>query len=676
MMRRSQWGLIFAGFVILTLLLAACGGASSEAPALPTSAPTLQTAATEVPTTSPPITVPTPQPTPGQPVQIRVVHAAEDSPTLTVLYDQSAIATNLSFGGYSEPVSIPGGVVALRVIPSGGSSNTQPLFTINAMLPENGNTMVVLTQDGSGLAFFTVQEVVVPVDTNESSIRVIQAASSSPVTVAAGETTIATAVNMQEASAPQSIPAGDTALTFTSEGVTLLDFPLTLREQQAYTLVLIQQGGSFSAIPVIAPAPGRTSARVVNASPAYDAIDIYLDGALLAENTGSHRASARTVTTSGQHQAAVYPSGADTSTGEPLISETLFLERGAVSLFLLGSSGELRLLVAMDNLAPTPPDSANIAFVNTLENVPSLVSETIPLASPVDYGKPPVTTQLSAGSFDFSWTGINSDGLGVSAELIQDAMLESGRSYLYLITGRSDNQAVILSEAVGVDTQLPSGDEGDTLTTPARLHFVNVADTSVDFLINELAVVSDLGSRQGGALVTTSQRAPVIAAQENGSGLNLAEGGWELASGQAYTIILSGPDRDNLTLLFVPDDGLILDNQSPRLRLINLSDESRTHLGIGYSAPGTMVDTGTPSAGIPDSIRRLSIDAVNGTVSASMLMSSGTFDLSVLDLNQERLLTTVSSVQLVPGHHYDLIAYQYPDSALGYAFVVVYPASD
>ncbi len=675
MLRRSQWGLIFAGFVILTLL-AACGGTSSEAPALPTSAPTLQTAATETPTSSPTATVPTPPPTPAQPVEIRFVHAAADSPTLTVLSDQSAIATNLSYGGYSEPVSIPGGVVTLRVIPSGGSSNTQPLLTIITTLPENENTMVVLTQDGGGLAFFTLQEVVVPVDTSESSIRIIQAASSSPVTVAAGETLIAAAVNMQEASAPQSVPAGDTVLTFTGEGATLLDYPLTLREQQTYTLVLIQQSGSFSVIPVIAAAPGRTSARVVNASPAYDAIDIYLDGVLLAGNTGSYRASVRIVTTSGQHQATVYPGGADTSSDEPLISETLFLERGAASLFLLGDSGELRLVVAMDNLAPTPPDSVNIAFVNTLKNVPSLVSETIPLASPVDYGKPPIITQLSAGSFDFSWTGINPDGIGVSAELIQDAMLESGRSYLYLVTGRSDNQAVILSEAVGVDTELPSGDERDTLTTPARLHFINVADTSVDFLINEVAVVSDLGSRQGSALVTTNQRAPVIAAQENGSGLNLAEGGWELASGQAYTIILSGRDRDNLTLLFVPDDGLILDNQSPRLRLINLSDESRTRLGIGYSAPGTMVDTGTPSPGIPDSIRRLSIDALNGTVSASMLMSSGTFDLSVLDLNQERLLTTVSSVQLVPGHHYDLIAYQYPDSALGYAFVAIYPASD
>ncbi|MCB9454736.1 MAG: DUF4397 domain-containing protein [Anaerolineaceae bacterium] len=675
MMRRGQWGLIFIGFVILTLL-AACGGASSDAPALPTTAPLLQTAATEVPTDSPPTTVPTPQPTPPQPVQIRFVHAAANSPTLTILYDQSAIATNLSFGGYSEPVSIPGGVVTLRVIPSGGSSNTEPLLTINTTLPEYENAMVILTQDSSGITFFTLQEVVVPVDTDESSIRIVQAASSSPVTIVSGETTLAAAVNMEEASAPQSVPAGDTVLTFTNEEATLLDYPLMLREQQAYTLVLIQQGSSFSVIPVIAPAPGRTNARVINASPAYDAIDVYLDGALLAGNTGSYRASARTVITSGQHQAAVYPGGVDTSTGVPLISETLFLERGDVSLFLLGSGGEPRLLVAMDNLAPTPPDSANLAFVNTLENVPSLVSETIPLASPVDYGQPPVTTQLSAGSFDFSWTGINSDGIGVSAELIQGATLEAGRSYLYLITGRSDNQAIILSEAVGVDTQLPSGDEGDILTAPARLRFINVADTPVDFLINELAVVSDLGSRQGSALVTTSQRAPVIVAQENGGGLNLAEEGWELASDQAYTIILYGPDRDNLSLLFVPDDGLILDNQSPRLRLINLSGESRSRLGIGYSAAGTMVDTGTPSPGIPDSIRRLSIDAVNGTSSASILMSSGTFDLSVLDLNQGRLLTTVSSVQLGPGQHYDLIAYQYPDSALGYAFMVVYPASD
>jgi hypothetical protein len=597
-------------------------------------------------------------------------------PTLNIFYEQSAIATNLSSGLFSEPVSIPGGTVTLRAFAGNSRSNSEPLLTINTTLPENQESLVILRDTGSGLGFFVVPDAVMAVDANESSIRIIHAAHPAPVTVTAGATTLAT-LNAASASEPAIIPAGETTLTFTSENAALLDYPVALGDQQAYTLVFSQNGGQFSVISIVTPAPGRTSARVVHASPAYPAIDVYLDGALLAGDTGIYRASPRAETVSGQHQVAVYPARADVSATEPLMSETFSVPSGAVSFILLGTNKDLRLLAVTDNIAPTPPNTATIAFVNTLDTVPVLYSDTIPLDSSVDYGRPPVVTQLSAGAFDFSWIGINGDGDNISAELIEDAVLESGRSYLYLITGRTDNQAVIMSEAVGVDTQLSTGDttNSDVLSAPARLHFINATDVAVDFLINESVVVSGLESRQGSLLVSTQQRAPIMAAQERGTGVALAEGGWELASDQPYTIILTGSNQDNLTMLFVPDAAVIIDRQSPRLRLINISDESRTRLGLGYSAPGSVEDTGTPFVGIPGSIRRLSIEATNSAASVPLLMSSGTFDLSVLDLNQEWLVTSVSSAGLEPGHHYDIIAYQYPDAARGYAFVVVYPAS-
>ncbi|MCB9451930.1 MAG: DUF4397 domain-containing protein [Anaerolineaceae bacterium] len=679
-MRQKHWGLLF--FASLTLaLLTACSPANTETPtSLPTLAPSPQPA-TDTPPAPRATLPPALQQTTGQSTRIRFVHAAADAPPLTVYYGLSAVATNLEFGLYTEPASIPSGTVTLRVLPSGASSTTEPLLTISTTLPENENTLMIFTTDDNGLAYLTLPDSVVPVNAGESAVRVIQMTDDPAVMVTIGSTTIAPSIGAQEASEPEILPAGDTTVTFSSGGTPLLDYPITLREQEDYTLIFTQDGDQYRVIEYALSAPGRTNARVVNASSAYNAIDVYVDDVLLATNTGSYRVSSREAVLSGQHEISVYAAGTDTTTSTPLIQKSLFLENGAASIYFFGTENDRRLVAAADNLTPTPPDTARIAFVNTLDTIPAIQSERIPLDSGVNFGEAPVTTELLAGTYTFSWTGINTEGIGVGAEQLENAILEAGRSYLYLITGQEDNQGVILSDFVGINSLLPIGDiaDSDLLETPAQLRFINVADVPADILTNESVILTNLAPRQGSTWINMNQRSPFISAQQHddsGAGVQLAEESWVLESGQLYTIILSGPDQDHLSLLLVPDNTVILDGFSIHLRLINISPEPRTHLSLGYSTSKPAEDNGTPFVGIPDSVRRLEIEAAGGAASSPVLMPEGAYNISVLDVDQGRVLTVLAELQLESGQHYDIIAYEYPESASGYAFVVPYPALD
>lgn len=658
---RQKYG-VMLWIVLFTVILTACGAATPEASPQPTDIPVIVPTDTPLLAT-PPTIQPALQPVSQQPpIQVRFIHAAADLPVVNIYAGRAAVVTNFGYGLYTEPTNVPGGDITLRVLLSGSGSDTPPLLEIPLSSTGAEAFTVVLTNNAGAFSYFTLPDTVPPVNQDESAVQVIHAADAPEITISSGANQ--TSVQPGTESAALVLPAGDTTLTFAIGGVSQLSYPITLREQQSYTLVATGSSDALSVIVYSAAAPGRTSARVVNTSTVHNAVDLYLENTLLASNVETYRASSRTDTISGLHRVAAYPAGADPTTTEPLVQDSLYLESGAATIFLLGSGADSRLLAASDDISPTPVDKARITFVNTLPDMWALRSETIPLTSGVNYGETPVTTLVTAGTFTFFWSGVQADGTTVAAELVENALLEAGRNYLYLITGRTDSQAVILSEPVGVDTALvEQGDPTDILNPPAQIRFINATTEALttDFLINGQPAVTNVAFGQGSSLISINQPGITATVRQSGADSDLIQQDISLQSDQRLTVILTGSTQSGMSFMIVPDDTLIFDGQSPHVRLINLSGAPDTRLGLGYLSFGTI----HPIAEVDGQV-----------VSLPVLLPVSTIDLSLLDPAKGTVLTTITETHLEAGEHYDMITFYDPETAISFAFVVVYPASD
>jgi hypothetical protein len=264
--------------------------------------------------------------------------------------------------------------------------------------------------------------------------------------------------------------------------------------------------------------------------------------------------------------------------------------------------------------------------------------------------------------------------------------LSQGKSYLYLVTGREDNQPIILSEAVGIDENLagvsPEDQAANDSAAPIELRFINaIADqTTIDFQVNDKPTASAIAYGQGTDLIPVSQQSTAISAVISGSGDFLQSFESSLESGARYTVIAYGPDKTNVKLILVPDKDLIFDGRSPHLRLINLSINTDVNMGLGFSpqAPtpeggATRVPFDDMRRSIPGGIQRLVENIAGGSVSSVLLMPGGTYDIYVLDSNSNQLATILSDNFLDSGAQYDVIVYEEPATTKVRGFVIEYP---
>jgi hypothetical protein len=264
--------------------------------------------------------------------------------------------------------------------------------------------------------------------------------------------------------------------------------------------------------------------------------------------------------------------------------------------------------------------------------------------------------------------------------------LEQGNYYLYLVTGQQDNQPVILSEDIGFDEALanvsPDEINGDSTDNPIQLRFINaIADqTPIDFSINSHPIATSIAYGQGSELIAIEQSSATIEALVTGSGDFLQSSENSLESGNRYTVIAYGADRSNVRMMVVPDNELIFDGSSPHLRLINLSINTDTSLGLGFSEQDPTPESGIPAApnedirhSIPGGVQRLVEDIPGGGRSTTVLMPTGIYDLEILDSNTDQLATTFSNIQLNSGAHSDVIVYEENESTRILGFVVEYP---
>ncbi len=667
--------------LLLLILLAACTAA-------PTVNPTPDPTATSLPPTETPTPRPSPTPAPtATPIGeagVRFVHAAPGMDTITVYAGDTALAANLRPGQATERTTIPAGTYTLRVVPAGSRASAVPSLEQTVVFERNATLLLVLADTGT-LNFVPFPDTVPALSADEIGLTLINLLNDVPeVTLSQQGTTLAAAPPVSLSTAVH-LPAGTADLELRGSGEMLLPLDNIWPAGIHRTLILVGSRTQPTAVAVDSRAPGRTSLRVVNANANVPAVDVYLDDQPLAANIEYIRPADRIEAVTGTYTARVFTAGANPASDQPLISQTVSLPAVSHTLLLLLESGTSSIVaVYPEDLSPTPPREARITFVNTLERFSTIQLQ---MGSgtmlTTRYGDIPPATTFSDGSFSFYWVGVERNGQEDTAEIAENVELQAGYAYLYFITGRVDNNPVILSDWVGAASESILSD-GDALSNEAaQFRLINALEdeTSVEFTADgvSLAVV-EYG--QGTGFIGLEQRGAEIGVRVAGN--ELATDSALLESGKRYTVVAYGAASAEVELLIIPDAALVFGGTAPHLRLINTSLDTDVRLGLAYSTARPAIDNlpeGTDEPTIEQYRRSIPVgtltlvnDIAGRADSGVILLPAGTFNLDILDSDRAQLAVSLASVELQAGAHYDLIAYQETGTPRVRAFILPYPA--
>lgn len=689
---RNFWR--FGILITFVLGLTACG--ATTPPANPTSLPTIAALPTEAPTATA-----APLPTKAvsgvvessssqPPGLVRFVNAAPDTTPLNIYVGIQAIATNLGFSQFTEPTPVGAGDYTFKVSPSGSTSSDTPLLETQLTIKSQDSLVVLISGDENQLAMSALPDQIDPLNKGESIVHVIHAVTGSgAVGLRDGSNDVISPVNFGQSATTAILPAASTTLEFTSDGKKLIDFNADLQERTNYTLILAGHIESPSVISFKASAPGRSTVRAINASPQINSIDLYLDKTLLLSGVDYGRQTDRQNVISGQHTMDIYEKGADHNTIQPLVSQPVSFDSDKnIALVFLGAADQFTIVSYEEDTSPTPPGEERVAFLNTLPNLPSVHIETsggeMPGVSDLIYGDPPPSILLDTGTYSFYSTAVDQNGVNNTVENAPNLQFEPGINYLYMITGRLDNNPIILSENVGIDSKL--ADVPDTNGTPqaaeqaAQVRFVNALQdqSTIDFLVNNEVSLTGLAAQQGSDLTTVTDLTPTIQVSLSGSSDILAQADATLEAGSRYTAIAYGADKTDIHVLILPDSHLVFDGASPHIRLINISPESDTQLGFGFADSSLSPTIATPVITgerpfVPNGIQQ-SVNAIGGGQASNViLMPVGTFNFYIIDSNAHEIAATITQMALEAGAHYDVIGYQNSDATQSQAFVLTYP---
>ncbi|GIV80752.1 MAG: hypothetical protein KatS3mg051_0106 [Anaerolineae bacterium] len=435
----------------LILALAACG---DEQPPRPTETP-LPTA-TETP---PPSATPSPKIPLTEAVTeaalLRVVNASAVA-RLTVTLDGVEVARSFRPGMYhSAPEKVRAGQYRLEVLAS-DQENPLPLLEETVTFEVDGSYVLVLAGDRADPRLIVVREDLSPLPRATARLQVIQALpQTSPLALQDAQRTIIAGLAFGAQSDPVTLPEGDHPLALlTADGAPLGEVPFYGMARYTYTVVLYPdpESGSPAAIALRSRVEDVAQLRVMHASPDLPAVDVLLDGELLAADLPYGEASAWTVRSAGSHQLQLRLAGQPDA--EPILYKQVALQADqAVTLVILDTRDRLRIANVTEDLSPTPINAAWLVLVNaavgTSQVTVSTFGGTLPDVRPIPFGQATHPLPFASGSSGLVFETGPSTAPREIGRLLERSW-EPGTAYTVVVTGAPDSPTIVLETEVGI----------------------------------------------------------------------------------------------------------------------------------------------------------------------------------------------------------------------------------
>jgi hypothetical protein len=680
-------------FLILIFVLIGCQPTVNELPTLvpePTEAPTLAPTLTPTPTRTPQNTLtPTPVPVIGRfatdPATIgylRVVHAAPQTAPIDVYVDSTNFASSVEFGLATGRTNIIADSYSVRVTERGTSPDEAVLVASDLTIEVGQSLILIVSGVPEALGITVVEENAEPLNENESRVNFVHAVPLAPIVKGQQEGVDLTPLfDFGEQSGGIVVSSGDTTLSFATSEQTLVDYPASLFPRTHYTIILIGDSEDLETLSVLMfenQVAGRATIRAINVSSEAGAVDLYLDGELFAGNLAYGTASERQIQTDGNHALSIYPAGADINSTEPLLSNFDFSATTAadLSLILMGSTANLRVFVFNDDLSPIRPDIGRITFINALESAPGaqigLSSAVLEDLGLIGYGEASPYYPINLGENRIFWMLLD----GTIPEDNLNFMIESGRSYLYFLTGDDDNP-VVITEPLEVSNEvaaLPT-DLNATPDIPIRVRIVNALDGAfpIDFILNSETLASNLPYGQATDYFEVIPASLPLTIFQTGNPTPIAQSELRLATGGRYTLYVYGVTENVVTRAF-SDEAIAIQDNWLTIRLVNLSLDETVGVGLlTYEATDPLTPASTPAPSIPLGLSYLIARTDPNSISPPAIAFEGVQDLIVSDNRTGVIGNRIRSYNLMLGNHYDVVVTYLFNTNEIRAFVLQYP---
>lgn len=677
--RKRQHDLIC---IVLLVMLAACG--TSPQQPTPTSSPDVLVSPAPATATRSAASVSRMPPPVIPPASVRVAHTLVDGPVIDVQIDGETVVSGMRYSTNTQPVEITPGEHSITITQQ-GSADALLSQSLNAAPLEAVILVFTGTADAPVLGVYS--EPAPALSSITSSVSLIHAIPRAPdITLFNGAADLSGTVGFGVQSFESLLESGNRTFDLGSGDQPLISHALTLLPRSHYTLILYGQADNPDSLGVMtlsSRVPGRAALRLLNVSPDAGALDVYLDGALYAEDVAYARPTERRAVFAQTYQLYFFPAGAAIDT-QPLFNARITIpEDAALTAVFLGPAADPVVTLVEENLSLTRPGQARMTFVNAAENAP-IIRGNVGGLTDLNFAQASSSLSLPAEPVNLYWNLVENRIAGIRVAQAENLTIEAGYSYLYVVTVTSEDQPpLIFGEAVGVDetlVALPADvTPSPTPRNPTRLRLVNALDGSstVDFVLGEAVVAAGVRYGSSSGLVTGAADFQTLSVRDPISGAVLASTDFEFQLGRTYSAYAYGFAGSRSGVLIEEEPVFQSARSSALIRVVNLTDLEGVPFGLGYLQGGvdpnaTQETYATRPALFADTVRLL-YDINSKTASPMTLLPPGTYDLFVIDDATSTSALRLPNITLEADSVSEIVIYQALDSLRVGGFILNYP---
>lgn len=695
---------------IMAIILLISGACSAQPAPLPTLVPTSTTApsptatltmaATEsnvVPATATPFVPAESAADPNDQAFLRIVHAAAGMDAVDVYVEALNVVSSLRYGQATEQSGITAGQYQVHLTPAEMRPEESTILSMPVTIEGQDSVILVINQVAGQPALQAVTQDLAPLHSNESRLTFINTVDmATGVAVQTRGEMLTPTLTSGDTSAPVTVESGTTSFSIEVNNTSVYEFTEELRERQSYIYVLLGEQLERESLKLLSfrnPVPGLTTVRALHAGQDLGALDLYVDNTLLSSSIGFGNDTNRQTFVSGSVDVSVYPAGAKTSDDPLAISQIEFTPGDQLTLIITGDRTP-RIILYREDTSPTPPDTARLILLNAQPEFSRVeFNSSDGQSASVFYGQPSETLLFDSGTYNFSWSVDNRTDDDQSLEFVDDVVLTAGTSVLYLFADLQGDVPLFYVDSVGEsspETSIAENEESneqDTSATPSsRIRVVNsVSNSTLDFRLDDAPFVPGLTYSSGSSLINLTLEEHVLTAHDPGTGRALARATLNLTPGDFTAFVYGDPDI-GYDFLVISDTGLSQVRQQPSMRFINLSrDETLFVLGIGARGTGSAINVNPDSAesddtrierpSVPAGIQRIGnpIESITAGNAFPAPTAAGPRDIIIIDHAMSAMASVISDVNIQIDTHYDVVAFELPNSEEVLTFLLPYP---
>lgn len=624
----------------------------------------------------------------------RVVHTAVEVGAVDLYISDVNINRDLRFGDTSPRINIAAGAHTLNITPAGEDIEQSVLVSLPFEIVPGGELLFVVSGDAADT--LQVTQVTIssdPLSLDESRVNFVHAVPGyQGVSIALNNIGLAPLINYGQATGVRVVPPlRDAVFTFDAlDGSPVAVVSADLRPRADYTFILIgtaDNPADLRALTIESEAPGAIEVRVLNVSEEVRNVDVYVGAQLVAQNVETTRLSSAQRLTSGAQNIRVFPAGAEVDANSVSLAPPVQLLSAPdefYTVIVFGTAESLRVLPVRENRDPVRAGNARIQFVHALPGVDfieiGMDGSALPEIPPIAYGQ-------TSASFEYVEATLNLFAripqTDTVVELADNYLLDSARSHLFVVTGRTDSNPIAFSDPVDVDFDLEDTLTDDPDRLPSGIRVLNLIHTQppINVRFNDrLVVESLLFTGQSEFIEVVAEGVTVTVTDARDESVLLTQT-LPIPDSNPYSLFVYG-EPGRMRLAIYSDANLILSSETPSLRFINLTldvDHSfALALGVATDPLEFPSISGTPAdpanrPTVPFGVDNLTGAVFSGGISAqTFLFEPQVRDIVIADADN-RLAARIRSVDFEAATLYDIIAYEWDTRPVSSVFVYIIP---